>query len=122
MYGNMNRTEILQMVESGQLSAVDAAARLAAPQKPAIKPVSTMGQMRWLHVRVTNLHSGRPKVSVNLPMSLVQAGLSLGARFAPELDDLDWQTIVDALNGETEGKIVEVEDLEEGERVEVYVD
>jgi hypothetical protein len=122
MYGNMNRAEILQMVESGQLSAVDAAARLAAPRKQAVRPVSATGQMRWLRVRVTNLHSGRPKVSVNLPMSLVQVGLSLGARFAPELDDLDWQTIVDALNGEAEGKIVEVEDLEEGERVEVYVD
>ncbi len=122
MNGNVNRTEILQMVESGQLSAADAVARLAAPKKPVVRPVSTTGQMRWLRVRVTNLHSGRPKVSVNVPMSLVQAGLSIGARFAPELDNLDWQTIVDALNDETAGKIVEVEDLDEGERVEVYVE
>ncbi len=78
--------------------------------------------MRWFRVRVTNLDTGQPQVTVNLPMSLVQVGLSIGSRFAPEIEGLDWQTISDALNNETTRRLVEVEDLEEGKRIEVYVD
>jgi hypothetical protein len=128
MNGNVNRIEVLKMVEAGQLSAADAAAKLAvaakltAPVRPVVAASGPTGRMRSLHVRVTNLDTGQHKVTVNLPMSLVQVGLSFGSRFAPELDGLDWQAIVDALNDETTGRLVEVEDLEKGERVEVYAD
>jgi len=122
MNGDVNRIEVLKMVEAGQLSAADAAAKLAAAKKPALATATPSGRMRWLRVRVTNLDTGQPKVTVNLPMSLVQVGLSIGSHFAPELDGLDWQTIADALNDETTGRLVEVEDLEKGERVEVYAD
>jgi len=122
MNSDTNRLEVLKMVEAGQLSAADAAAKLAAPTKPIIEATTPAGQTRWLRVRVTNLDTGQPKVTVNLPMSLVQVGLSIGSHFAPELDGLDWQAIVDALNEETTGRLVEVEDLEKGERVEVYAE
>lgn len=122
MNGDMNRTEVLKMVEAGQLSAVEAAAKLAAPKKPVVTTATSPGQMRWLRVRVTSLDTGRPKVTVNLPMSLVQMGLSFGSHFAPELGGLDLQAIASTLNDETTGKLVEVEDLENGERVEVYVE
>ena len=122
MNSDVNRTEVLKMVESGQLSAIEAMAKLTPPKKPALKLTTPEGQRRWFHVRVTNLDTGQPQVTVNLPMSLVQVGLSIGSRFAPEIDGLDWQTIANALNDETTGQIVEVEDLEEGKRVEVYVE
>jgi hypothetical protein len=122
MNSDVNRIEVLKMVESGQLSAAEAAAKLAAPKKPALTLTTPQGRMRWFRVRIMNLDTGQTKVTVNLPMSLVQVGLSIGSRFAPELDGLDWQTIADAINSETTGKLVEVEDLEKGERVEVYVD
>jgi hypothetical protein len=122
MNSDVNRTEVLKMVESGQLSAAEAMAKLSTPKKPSLKLTTPAGQMRWFHVRVTNLDTGQPQVTVNLPMSLVQVGLSIGSRFAPEIDGLDWQTIANALNNETTGRIVEVEDLEDGKRVEVYVE
>jgi len=55
-------------------------------------------------------------------MSWVQVGLRLGSHLAPELDGLDWNEIMRALNDETVGKIVEVEDLEDRRRVQVYVE
>jgi len=122
MNDNVNRIEILKMVESGQLSAAEAAAKLSPPPKPALKLTTPTGQPRWFRVRVFNLDTRQPKVTVNLPMSWVQVGLSIGSRFAPEVDGLDWQEIASALNDETLGKIVEVEDLEKRERVEVYVE
>jgi len=124
MNGDVNRTEVLKMVESGQLSAAEAMAKLSTPKKPSLKLTTPEGQRRWFHVRVTNLDTGQPQVTVNLPMSLVQVGLSIGSRFGrrPEIDGLDWQTIASALNDETTGQIVEVEDLEQGKRIEVYVE
>jgi hypothetical protein len=131
---SLNRDEILKMVEAGELSALEAAEKLAAlrnppPAPPApraprapVPPLSAENKKRMLHVSVTDLDSGRAKVRVNLPMSWVHLGLSMGARFAPELEDLDLQTLLDALKDETAGKIVEVEDVEDGERVEIYID
>ncbi len=128
---NLNRDEILKMVEAGQLSALSAAEKLAALRNPPpapvaprapLPPLSPDNKKRMLHVCVTDLDSGRAKVRVNVPMSWVRLGLSMGARFTPELEGLDWQAILDAFNDDSAGKIVEVEDLDDGERVEVYID
>ncbi len=116
-----NRLDVLKMVESGELSPADAAAKLAGAQ-PAVKPVSSTGRPRWLRVRVTTLSTGKPKVTVNLPMTWVQVGLSLGSRFAPQVGDLDWKVISDALNDEQMGQLVEVEDEEKDERVQVFTE
>ena len=110
------------MVESGQLSVADAAMKLAPAPKPALKLTGPTGQPRWFRVRVFNLDTDQPKVTVNLPMSWVQVGLSMGSRFVPEMDGLNWQEIASALNDDTIGKIVEVEDMEKRERVEIYVE
>ena len=121
MNGDVNRIEVLKMVESGQLSVADAAAKLA-PAKPAFKLTGPTGQPRWFRVRVFNLDTQQPKVTVNVPMSWVQVGLSMGSRFAPEMDGLNWQEIASALNDDTVGKIVEVEDMDKRERVEIFVE
>ena len=122
MNGDVNRIEVLKMVEAGQLSVADAAAKLAPMSKPALKLTGPTGQSRWFRVRVYNLDTNQPKVTVNLPMSWVQVGLSMGSRFAPEMEGLDWHEIAGALNDETVGKIVEVEDMEKRERVEIFVE
>jgi hypothetical protein len=46
----------------------------------------------------------------------------MGAKFAPELGSVDMNEIMDAIRGGTQGKIVDVEDSEDGEKVEVYID
>jgi hypothetical protein len=80
------------------------------------------GQARWFRVRVTDMATGRTKVNVNLPLSLVKAGIKMGAHFAPDMEDLDWDELVIAIQEGASGKIVDVEDEEDGERVEVYVE
>jgi hypothetical protein len=73
-------------------------------------------------VRVTNLKTGRAKVNVNLPFGLVRAGLKIGGKFAPEMEDVDWEEILAAINEGAQGKLVDVEDVEDGEKVEIFVD
>lgn len=115
------RSEILNMVENGDVSVQDAIGMMSPKNKEPATPRHT-GSQRWLRIRVTNLETGRGKVNVNLPLSWMKLGLKMGARFAPELDDLDIDEMIASLDEGAEGHIVEVEDLESNERVEVYFD
>lgn len=120
------RMQILSMVAEGKISAEDGAKLLAALEPEKKKEVRTTAgepsEPRWFRVRVTDLETGRSKVSVNLPMSLVDVGTRMGARFAPELEDMDFADIIDQVKSGAQGKIIEVEDVEGGERVEIYVE
>jgi hypothetical protein len=126
MSSSNERTEILRLVETGKLSAsegiqllntLERAPRLAPPPQ---QPVSTKG--RWLRIRVTNLTTQASKVNVNLPLGLVSAGLRIGQRYAPELHGVDWDNLLDEIQRGANGKLVEVEDQEDNERVEIFVD
>jgi len=119
------RMQILNMVAEGKISATDGAQLLAAlePEKKNVRAVAERPSApRWFRVRVTDLETGKNKVNVNLPMSLVDVGTRMGARFAPELEDLDFNDIIQQIKSGAQGKIIEVEDAEGGERVEIYVE
>jgi len=121
------RMQILKMVAEGTISAEDGAKLLAAldpeTKRKEVQPTTTgPSTPRWFRVRVTDLETGKNKVSVNLPMSLVDVGTRMGARFAPELEDLDFHDIIEQVKSGAQGKIIEVEDTEGGERVEIYVE
>ena len=75
----------------------------------------------WLRVRVSDMKTGKNKVTVNVPMRLVRFGLSVGSRFAPELEGLDWNEIDSYLSVE-KGMLVDVQDEEDGEHVQIFVD
>lgn len=74
-------------------------------------------------MRVTDLRTGKRKVNVNIPLSLVDIGLKMGAKFSPVgMEGLDMTQIIAAVKSGGTGKIVDVEDEEDGEHVEIYVD
>jgi len=94
------RMQILKMVAEGKISAEEGASLLAALEPTGTKKESrTMtggpSEPRWFRVRVTDLETGRNKVNVNLPMSLVEVGTRMGARFAPELEGMDFRDIIE---------------------------
>lgn len=120
------RTELLQRVADGEVSVQDAIGQMSSQsERPASAPTATPApgdEQRWLRIRVTNLESGKGKVNVNLPLSWMKFGLRMGSRFAPELDDLDIDEMIASLDRDAVGHIVEVEDLEDNQRVEIYID
>ena len=73
-------------------------------------------------MRVTDLQSGKHKVNVNIPIGLVDVGLKMGARFAPDMEGFDFAQVAEAIRQGVQGKIIDVEDSEDGERVEIYVE
>jgi hypothetical protein len=115
------------MVSENKIDAQEAARLLGAlnnssPDATDAAEAPRAGGPRWFRVRVTDIETGRTKVNVNLPLSLVKIGLRMGAHFAPEVEELDWDQVMEAVQDGEAGKLVEVEDMEDGEKVEVYVD
>jgi hypothetical protein len=118
------RIQILKMVESGQLTVDDAAKLLGAIEEAGTReqPDTTSAQARWFRVRVIDVRSGANKVNVNIPMSLVNVGVRMGAKFAPNMADVNIEEIISAVKQGFHGKIMDVTDDEHSERVEIYVE
>jgi hypothetical protein len=121
------RMKILKMIDEGKLSAEEGAkllSALSASQKTSPGTVGSLGASgaRWLRVRVTDTASGRSKATVQIPISLIDAGMKIGAHFAPEVAGVDMSEIMDALRNGMTGKIIDVMDEEDGEHVEIFVE
>ena len=134
-----SRKEILELLAKGKITADEAANLLS---QPAVEPTATPDvemlkkeiaieqvpagadgkKPSWLHVRVRDLQSGRNKVTVNVPLGMVKFGLKIGGRFSPELNGLDWAELQDMMNEMESGILVDVQDEEDGEHVQVFVD
>ncbi len=118
------RMRILKMIQEGKITAEEGAKLLSAlreSRKDARVAVSTSRTTRgMLRVKVTDMVTGKAKVSVNLPLGLVDAGMSIASQYAP---DVNFTQIAEAVrSGQMEGKIVDVVDEEDGEHIEVFID
>jgi hypothetical protein len=116
------RLKILDMIQSGHISAEEGAQLLAALKASQQKEASasTGSSPRWFRLRVTDMRTGKQKVSMNIPMSLVNVGMKMGARFVPDSEAIDYDEIAHALRHGQQGKILEVEDEDDQERVEIF--
>jgi len=128
MASSEERMKILKLIEEGKISAEEGSklltalsgARRGVPAPP--RPSGMGGPARWLRIRVTDTRTGRSKASVQLPLSMVDAGIKIGARFVPEVDGVDMTSVMDAVRAGVTGKIIDVVDDEDGDHVEIYVE
>jgi SHOCT-like protein len=121
------RMKILKMIEEGKISAEEGAKLLAALSDNRHTPTPPMpprgpGAPRWLRVRVTDVNTGRSKATVQIPLGLLDAGMKIGAHFAPEVEGVDMKELMDALRSGMTGKIIDVIDEKDGEHVEIFVE
>ena len=129
MAGNEERMKILKMIEEGKISADEGSKLLNAlndsrkgiPMSPRPQAMGG-GSARWLRIRVTDIRTGRSKASVQIPLALVDAGMKIGAHFAPEVEGVDMTNVMEALRMGVTGKIIDVTDDEDGEHVEIFVE
>ena len=126
MASTEERMQILKMIEEGKITAAEGADLLRAidqdSRTPKNEPLKGSSSPRWFRVRVTDMGSGRNKVNVNIPMGLVNVGIKMGARFAPEMEGMEYEQIMAAIKSGQQGKIMDVTDDESGERVEIFVE
>ena len=116
------RLRILKMIEGGQVSAEEGSQLIEALNEPARERPRSGAQPRTLRIRVTNLATRRQTINVTIPVSLVGIGLKLGARLAPRVAGVNADEIMRAIDSGSLGRIFEMQDLDEGERIEVYVE
>ncbi len=125
------RLQILKMIEEGKISAAEGAELLRAldtkgERGQPLEPMKGTSNPRWFRVRVTDVQSGRNKVAVgeivNQRGGLVNVGIKMGARFAPQIEGARLDSIMDAVRSGQLGKIFDIVDAEDGERVEIFVE
>lgn len=119
------------MLEDGKISADDAAKLLKTldeVDKPSKFPFDSKTPLpgtssgRWFRVRVTDIVTGKPRVNIRMPVSVVKSGLKMGAHFSPNIEGVDIHSLAEIIESGEVGQVVDVFDDEDGEHVEVFIE
>jgi|SRR5690625_1539819 len=118
--------KIFAMVEEGKITS-DEASELIAEMKNGTKSTpnkSYLGKMLKIRVKSETQENAR----VNIPIRLVKFLLKMGHGIASQIpeaqkyvDDIDVDLLLEAIDNEMEGKIVDVQS-DDGETVEVFIE
>ncbi len=128
MASSEERIRILKMIEDGVISAEDGIRLLdsigqSEKKEKEFKSSEETGRVaRFFRVRVTDTKSGKARVNVRLPISVLSAGMKMGARFSTEIQGLDPSELMQFIREGVVGKIVDVYDDNDGEHVEVFLE
>ena len=123
------RLRVLKMLQEGRITADEATqllealegSRNAGPRMP-VPPPAPARRGRWLRVLVTDTDTGKTRVNVRLPLNVVEAGMKMGMRFSPEIQDVDPGQLMAIINSGEIGHVVDVYDEKDGEHVEVFIE
>ena len=119
------RNRILSMVEAGQVSATQAAQLLdTIESESAYNLPPERVRERILRIRATSLQSKQQKTnfSASISVQLVKLSLRLGGRLLPQLDNGTIEDILRSIEGGATGRLLDLQDLEQGERIEIFVE
>jgi hypothetical protein len=131
MVSTEERMRILMMIQEGKISAgegarlIEALDDLSQPTPPSPQPArgyEGVKKPRYLRVLITDTDTGKSRVNVRLPVSLINSGMRMGARFAPEIEGLDMEDLNAWMNSGEVGQIVDIFDEEDGEHIEVFLE
>jgi len=131
MASTEERMRILMMIQEGKISAAEGAQLIealdelhepSAPTASTSKSVASGRKPHYLRVLITDTDTGKSRVNVRLPVSLINSGMRMGARFAPEIEGLDMEELNGWLNSGEVGQIVDIFDDEDGEHIEVFLE
>ena len=132
MASTEERMRLLMMIQEGKISAAEGARLIEALEESSEKPgpptarpsrVSAGGRKpQYLRVMVTDTDTGKSRVNVRLPVSLIDSGLRMGARFAPEIEGLNMEELNAWLSSGEMGQIVDIFDEDDGEHIEVFLE
>jgi hypothetical protein len=124
------RVRILGMVKEGKITPEEGIKLLEALETSTEDQadLAPSGKAKWFRVRVTDVKTNKPKVTVNLPIGLVDWALRTGSRVAAfggaDLNGMgiNLEELRAAINFGVRGKIIDVTDEDGGEHVEIIVE
>ena len=117
------RNRILNMIESGQITAGQAA-QLLDTLLPEYEQSGGQVGNRTVRIWLTEMSTNRRKMNMTatIPVYLVSMSLRLLARLVSQLNDSTIQNVIRAIERGTTGRLLDLQDLEEGKRLEVFVE
>lgn len=138
------RQEVLDLLAKGKITVEEAAALLAQAKMPppepppAINPddaikiieveetagtkAAASGQKpAWFRIRVSNLETGKNKVSVNIPVRMLKFGFTVANHFAAGRK-VDLHELESMLATEEGSVLVDVQDEENSEHIQIYLE
>jgi SHOCT-like domain len=117
------RNRILNMVESGQITAAQAAQLLDALLSEHEQPGERV-RNRTVRIWMTDMATNSKKMNVTatMPINLISMTLHLLTRMAPQLNDGTIQNVMHAIERGNTGRLLDLQDLEEGKRIEIFVE
>ena len=126
------RQKILSMIEKGVIIAEQGMALLEAmetstnsktqPPSKSSGDVQKRNYDRWLRILVADDQTKKARVNLRLPVSVLSAGMMLGARFTPGMDEIDSKRLMELIQAGETGKIVDFTDEVTHEHVEIWVE
>lgn len=118
------RNRILDMVEAGQVSAEEAAQLFDALLEESIKaqPAPILNRTLRIWVTDTATRSRKVNMTATLPVNILRASLQALASVIPPLRDERVEQIVRALESGATGRVMDLQDLEDGKRVEIFIE
>ena len=117
------RNRILALIESGRISAAEAAQLLDTLQFERERPAER-NQNRTLRIWMSDMTTRRKKVNLTatLPINLISTILHLLERLAPQLNNNTIEDLLRTIESGATGRLLDLQDLEEGKRVEIFVE
>jgi DUF4097 and DUF4098 domain-containing protein YvlB len=111
---------ILSMLEEGKITKEEAINLLETLEENTEKNNAKNSKAKWIRIRVFDSEENT-KVNVNLPISLLDAGMKIANKFSPDLKafglgEEDLKEIIEEIRNGAEGKIIDVEE-ENGQKV-----
>lgn len=116
--------KILQMLQDGTIKAEEAATLLDALQgEEEQRPASEPGKL--LKIKVSDKYSGAVKVNMGLPLGFARFLKDLipaPERARMESQGVDLDALFANLDSGTKGKLVDVEDVQDGHLIEIWIE
>ncbi|MEN6572578.1 MAG: hypothetical protein ABFD24_12140 [Anaerolineaceae bacterium] len=122
------RLKILKMIQENKITAEEGIQLLKAidtpvpPSRPSASQVVPGREPRFLRIYITDTRTGRTRVNIRLPISVINAGFKMGAKFSPEVQGLDSDQLMRFVKAGVTGQVVDIQDEEDGEHVEIYLE
>ena len=124
------RDRILHLVESGQVTATQAAQLLDTlelerdGQNRTSEHQPERSRERLIRIRATSVNARQQKQLVNatLPLSLLKISLHLGVRLMPHISESTLDELLRVVEQGVSGRVLDLQDIEKGERIEIFVE
>ncbi len=126
---NEEKMMILKMLQEGKISA-DEAAKLLESLDSGSKKNETKkqpeegrkGEGKFFRISITDTSTGRSRANIRMPLSVMGIGMKFGAHFAPQIEGVESEQLMEAIRNGQVGKIIDVFDDDDGEHVEIYIE